>query len=293
MSNKTYLNSIIVIAIFLVLIAIFGASNHFMAYYDPKGELSKKENKVDPIKPTPNPNPDPKPNTDGKEIHGYKCVYENCHVLDGTDVINNKYIFISDGDDNVVLFDITSVETKETYKSVSVTGNLYTAVDKDNKYGVISVYNDVENIVPFEYTLITYSEKKDNYVLTKNTSSFVADNRGRAITLTYNAQIIDYNDLYIITRTSTGEYHIFNFNNRTELTEYVNSNRLFIELVASYVGVVTDDYTYRLYDFQKSNNAILSYKLEKQSQNVHAIINNANRLEIYVDDTLEKTIDLQ
>ena len=204
MSNKTYLNSIIVIAIFLVLIAIFGASNHFMAYYDPKGELSKK----------------------------------------------------------------------------------------DNKYGIISVYNDVENIVPFEYTLITYSEKKDNYVLTKNTSSFVADNRGRAITLTYNAQIIDYNDLYIITRTSSGEYHIFNFNNRTELTEYVNTKRIFIELVSNYVGVVTEDYIYRLYDFQKGNAPIVAQKLSSEPKKIHAVINNQNQLEIYTDDSLAKSVDL-
>lgn len=296
MNSKTYLNSIIVIAVVLVLIAIFGASNHFMGYYDPKGEIAKKNSNSNNNNPKPTPTPDPKPEPTpapaDKEIKGYKCKYANCQILNGTSLINNKYLFIVDGEENVVLFDVTIKEVKETYKSVIVSGNSYIAKNSEDKYGIISVGNDVSSVVPFEYTYIAYVTKKDNYILTKNSSSFVANSTGHPITLTYNAQIIDYNDLYIITKTTNGEYHIFNFNNRTELTEYVNSKRIFIELVGKYVGVVTADYTYRLFDFQSGNKILAECQLDTSATKFHAIINNSNKLEVYANDTLVKTIDL-
>ena len=298
MNNKTYLNSIIVLGVIVVLVALFGVSNHFMGYYDPSGTIKKnKETKVKPT-PTPTPDPDPKPNPDPnpipqeKDIYGYKCKFENCQILNGTKVINEKYVFIVDGVDNVVLFDITIPDVAETYKSVTISGNYFVVKNQEDKYAVISVFGKVDEIVPFEYTFIEYVQKKDNYILTKQNSSVVADNKGKPITLTYNAQIIDYNDLYIITKTTSGQYHIFNFNNRTELTEYVNSKRVFIELVKDYVGVVTDDYKYQLYDFQNQNKLITEHQLSNAYNKFHGVINTNNQLEIYADDNLVKTIDL-
>ena len=299
MNSKVYLNSIIVIAVIVALVALFGTSNHFMGYYDPKGTIAKnsnsKNNNDDP-KPTPNPNPNPNPNPDptptDKELYGYKCKNDTCSLLAGTNIINNKYVFIVDGTENVVLFDTESKEVSETYASVSLAGSDFIAKNKEEKYGVIYVTNNVTNIIPFEYTFIEYISNKDNYILTKNSSSFVANKKGEAITLTYNAQIIDYNDLYIITKTTNGDYHIFNFNNRTELTEYVNSKRILIELVSGYVGVVTDDYIYRLYDFQHGNKVLIEYQLELSSTNIHAKITNSNKLELHANNTIVKTIDL-
>ena len=294
--NKSYLVGIIVIAGLVSLVAIFGATNHFMGYYDPNKTIAKNNNNNN-NKPTPNPNPnpDPKPNpqpTD-KEIDGYKCKTQDCEILKGTSLINNKFLFISDGVDYVVLFDITTKEVVETYKSVSVAGDSYIAKDNNDKYGVINVDNEVSNLFPFEYTIIEYHPKKENFILTKNSSSFVANNVGKVITLTYNAQIIDYNDLYIITRTTSGEYHIFNFNNSTELTEYVNTKRIYIELVQGYVGVVTEDYIYRLFDFRHGETKQLAeYQLPSTTKKFHAVINTKNQLEIYADDNLSKAIDL-
>lgn len=296
MNNKTYLNSIIVIAIVLTLVAVFGVSNHFVGYYDPSGTIAKsKEKKTNPTptpKPNPNPDPQPTPTPTDKEIYGYKCKYENCQILNGTKLINEKFVFIVDGEENVILFDVTTLETVETYKSVSISGNYFVAKNQNDKYGVIAVFTKVDEIVPFDYTFIEYVQKKENYILTKQNSSFVADRNGNAITLTYNAQIIDYSNLYIITKTTQGEYHIFNFNNRTELTEYVNSKRIFIELVKDYVGVVTEDYKYELYDFREGSKKIADYQLSKDAKKFHGIINNNGQLEIYVDDNLVKTIDL-
>ena len=72
----------------------------------------------------------------------------------------------------------------------------------------------------------------------------------------------------------------------------VNSKRRYIELVKNYVGVVTDDYKYQLYDFKNDNKLITEYQLKTTSDKIHAVINNENQLQIIVDDNLEKTIDL-
>ena len=300
MSNKVYLNSIIVLAIVIAAVAIFGASNHYLGYYDPSGKIKNtgenKEKKPDDKKPDDkkpdDKKPDDKPDIVDKEIYGYKCKYSNCEILSGTDLINEKYLFIVDGTENVILFDVTAKETKETYKSVAVAGNNYITKNQNNMYAIVTVSDNVSEVVPYEYTYIDYLSTKDNYVLTKNNSSFVSDNKGKAITLTYNAQIMDYNNLYIITRTATGDYHIFNFNNSTELTEYVNSGRSFIELVENYVGVVTSDYKYQLYDFQNKNKLIAEQQLQNSYTKFHAVINSSNKLEIYADDNLINTIDL-
>ena len=296
MNSKLYLNSIIVIAVVIALVAVFGASNHFMGYYDPKGTIAKSNsNKKDPDPtptPNPDPNPQPQPGQTDRELYGYKCNYENCSLLAGTNVINNKYVFIVDGTENIVLFDTEKKEIYDTYTSVSKSGTNFIVKNKDAKYGVIYITSEVTTVIPFEYTFVEYISNKNNYILTKNSSSFVSNSKGEAITLTYNAQIIDYNDLYIITKTTNGDYHIFNFNNRTELTEYVNSKRILIELVSNYVGVVTEDYMYRLYDFQNGNKVLLEEQLEKSSTNIYAKINGANKLEIYANNALVKTVDL-
>lgn len=294
MSNKAYLNGIIVVTIIIVGIAIFGVTNHFSGYYDPKGEIAKKKENSNNNKPKPAPNPDPKPEPTDKEIQGYKCKNNDCLILSGTSIINNKYVFISDGDENIVLFDITKKEVLNTFKSVKVaSNNNYVVKNSDGKYAVITVFDDIKELFKYEYTMIEYVKNKDNYILTKQNSSFVADKDGKTITLTYNAQIMDYNDLYIVTRTSNGEYHVFNFNNSTELTEYVSAKRIYIELVKNYVGVVTDDYMYRLFDFKNGTNLVAEFQLKNTVKKVHGVINSSYELEIYEDDNLVKTIALK
>ena len=103
---------------------------------------------------------------------------------------------------------------------------------------------------------------------------------------------MDYNDNYIVTRTNNGEYHIFNFNNSTELTEYVSGKRIYIELVKNYVGVVTEDHIYRLFDFKDKTKLVAEQQLQSSAKKFHAVINSSYQLEIYADDNLVKTIDL-
>lgn len=289
MSNKVYLNGIIVIAVIFVAVAIFGTTNHFSGYYNPSGKTKNNNNSNNNPKPTPTPKPTPS----GKEIQGYKCTSEDCVILNGTSTINDKFIFINDGAENIVLFNIEEKKVVATYKSVIVAGQgNYVVKNKEDKYAIITVTDDVNEVAPFEYTLIEYVKNKDNYILTKQNSSFVADKNVKTITLTYNAQIVDYNDYYIVTKTTNGEYHIFNFNNNTELTEYVSAKRIFIELVKNYVGVVTDDYVYRLFDYKNGTKLMAEYRLRTSAKKIHAVINSSYQLEIYEDDELVKTIDL-
>ena len=103
MSNKVYLNGIIVVAVIFVAVAIFGTTNHFSGYYNPSGKTKNNNNSNNNPKPTPNPKPNPEPT--GKEIQGYKCTSEKCVILNGTSTINDKFIFISDGEENIDIWE--------------------------------------------------------------------------------------------------------------------------------------------------------------------------------------------
>ena len=102
MSNKVYLNSIIVLAIIIAVVAIFGTSNHFLGYYDPNGKINKNsenkektpdEKKPDDKKPDDkkpdDKKPDDKPAETDKEINGYKCKYSNSDCEENKN-LNNK-----------------------------------------------------------------------------------------------------------------------------------------------------------------------------------------------------------
>ena len=159
MNSKVYLNSIIVIAVIVSLVALFGASNHFMGYYDPKGTIAKnsnsKNNNDDP-KPTPNPNPNPNPNPDptptDKELYGYKCKYDTCSLLAGTNIINNKYVFIVDG---VKLWYIYFNISNPEYNFIPVLKSFISLIE-------------INSIFPMEYCSIP-----DELILNKFSSLFL------------------------------------------------------------------------------------------------------------------------
>ena len=86
-------------------------------------------------------------------------------------------------------------------------------------------------------------------------------------------------------------FYIFNFNNREFLTEYSNSKTQFIELVGDYVGIITEDFKYVVYDFRSGSKVVAEYQLEKGASDSRARIKD-NKIEIYRGATVLKTIDL-
>lgn len=298
--KKSYLYGMIVLAVLLGAFTIFGVSNHFLKYYKPeklkgyKTANSNSNKKPTPTPtPTPTPDPDPNPNPSGKsEVYGYKCETKSCDVLSGTSVINEKYVFIQDGSENIVLFEIPSKKTINKYKKVTLASGLYITQNKNDMYGILKINDNVNDLIEAKYLYIEFNKDYNQFmVTTQSHSSFITDIDGKQISATYIAQIMQYNDKYIVTRTSANKYHVFNFNNEEFLTEYINSDRLFIELVGDYVGVITADYRYVIYDFRTAGKTIGDYQLEKGVTDARAKMQGRS-IVIYRANKVLKTIDL-
>lgn len=297
--RKAQYYTVIGLTFVVVLMAIFGTMNRYNTFYDVSSYKNKRANsgnnnptpKPAPT-PTPTPTPTPSPNTTDKDVNGYKCETDSCDLVENTDVINNKYEFVKDGDNNVVLYNIEGNENIEKYQSVEAAGNSFIVKSTEGSYGIIKIFDTVTSIVNAEYKMIKYNSNDQTFVLSTDKTSFIADSEGKKISSDYTADIIQYNEKYIVTKSSNNEYHVFNFNNREYLTEYYNGKRLFIELVGDYVGVITNTHKYQLYDFSSSTTKLLGeVELPNDSISARARIVD-NKVEIYDGETVLKTIDL-
>lgn len=295
--RKAQYYTVICITFFIVLMAIFGTMNHYNPFYDLSSYKNKSGNngnsnqKPNPT-PTPTPTPNPNPSTTDKDVNGYKCETDNCDIVENTDVINNKYEFVKDGDNNVVLYNIEGKENVDKYQSVEAAGDTYVVKTTEGTYGIIKIFDTVTSIVDAKYKMIKYNSVDKTFVLSTDKASFIADSEGKKISSDYTADIIQYNEKYIVTKSSNNEYHVFNFNNREYLTEYYNGKRLFIELVGDYVGVITNTYMYQLYDFSTATTKLVAeVQVPDNSTTARARIVD-NKVEIYDGETVLKTIDL-
>lgn len=296
--RKVQYYTVICLTFFVVLMAIFGTMNRYNTFYDVSSYENKKGNnrgsnnsKPSPT-PTPTPTPQPNPNVTDKDVNGYKCETDSCELAENTEIINNKYEFVKDGENNVVLYNIEGKESVEKYQSVEATGDSFVVKTTQGSYGIIKIFDTVTSIVDAKYKMIKYNSVDKTFVLSTDKASFIADSEGKKISSDYTADIIQYNEKYIVTKSSNNEYHVFNFNNREYLTEYYNGKRLFIELVGDYVGVITNTYMYQLYDFSTSTTKLLTeVQVPNNSTTARARIVD-NKVEIYDGETVLKTIDL-
>lgn len=250
---------------------------------------TEPEKPVEPEVPT-EPEKPVEPEVNKKEIEGYTCLTDNCKILSGTSVIEKKYVFVEDN--NIVLYDIKNKKTIAQYNSVTKSGSLYIAKKSSGKYELIEVKKTYKNILDDEFDNIKYVSDRKEYIIYDNKTSYIINSNGKKISSVYYAEIMQYNDNYIITKTDDGKYHIFNYSNNTEyLIEYINTERIFIELIGNYVGVITKDYTYKVYDFKNKTKLLGEVKLPDNDASARGRIKN-NKIEIYSGDKVLKTIDL-
>lgn len=277
--KKSYLYGMIVIVIISFCLCAYGTTMHFLGK-----DTNKDNNKIN------NSNASNPKTSDGK-VDSYSCKESDCKLLDGTRKINNQYEFIQDGNNTVVLYDAKENKVVAEYLYAEQGGSLYIAKDSSGKYGLVDVDKTVKNVMDFDYSSIKYNNNngEDQYMVTSDKGSYIANKTGEAVSKMYSAQIIEYNDRYIITKGD--EYHIFNFNNKEFLSEYINTGRLFIQLVGDYVGVITTDYVYCIYDFSTGSKIIGEYQLQHGQDNARARYVD-NKIEIYDDEKVLKTIDL-
>lgn len=295
---------IIALTCIAAIAAFVGTMNHYYKFYDvkpvkkPNNNGNNNNNNGNNNNNNGNNNGNNGNNGNGgnngggskEDLNGYECQSESCNLAKDTTVISDKYEFVSDGKD-IVLYDIKGETVIDKYADVEKHEDLYIVESSNGLYGVLKITDTISKIYETQYKAIRYNTKDNHFVITGNSSSYIADENGNKISSDYTADIIEYSDKYIVTRSSNGDYHIFNFNNKEYLTEYYNGKRLFIELIDTYVGVITNKYEYQVFDFTTSTRLVGYVKLEEGSTSARAR-KVGNQIEIYDGDNVLKTIDL-
>jgi len=286
--KKSILYGMVTLAVLFGLIFLVGISNRYFMFYDVKVS-HKNTNKNN----NNNNNGDNKPGKSDKNIKGYACKTDECKMLDGTDVINDKFVFVLDDDNKIYLYNMEKDAVTDTYIEVTPTDKLYIVAGQDGMYGLIKIDNDVEKVYDLKYSYIQYNEDDHNFMVTSPTSSFITDADGKKISSDYSAQIMQYSDKYIVTKTKNNDYHVFSMNNKEYLTEYINSKSVYIEILGDYVGVVDTNNNYKVYDFTNYTKVIGEYKASDDKMVLRGRIN-GNSIEIYdeLSNEVVKTLEI-
>lgn len=174
-------------------------------------------------------------------------------------LINDKYAFISDGNNNVVLFDMKEKKTLSSYTKV----NTYTenndnkvtrqdgkvniiALNKKGKYGMITINgSNVSSTYSFNYNKL---EMLGNYILAQDTSNkwkIIYDKNDESVV--FDGKIRGYSNNKKYFKTMTGnKYSVYNADGTT-----INSNNyLYVELYDTYFAGVSEKRELSIYDYE-------------------------------------------
>ncbi|MBR1416839.1 MAG: hypothetical protein IJ572_03380 [Bacilli bacterium] len=265
----------------------------------------------------------------------YKCNSEDCQfantIIDddeynlnyykedvGTSlsVINNKYAFIKDNGDDILLYNIDSSEVVDTYKAVKNYGiglynNYYIVENKDELWGVIKVDNTKEDIIDFKYdfigvhnVLVNLDESNDNtntqeneqtntnqtldsslFIVKEKDSWKIIDDTGKEKSIGFRTQIYDYNDKYVITLIGS-DYYINNMSGVPILTYSLTS----IKFVGDYIGVVDIDSKYYLVDPVSKKEISNKYTVSNTDE-INPRFNN-NKIELIINGMIVEYVNI-
>lgn len=251
---------------------------------------------------------------DGKKLLGsYTCIdfnvcdYASFEIDDDTTnidyykndgqtkVINDKYVFIKDG--NYQLFDLIKNEVVATYKSVKNYG-IGIEEDKfivcDGLCGVIKLGNGFKVEIPLNYEFVGLIDNQrdnkliaDRYVIKKDNKWSILDNNNQIISNDFDEGIVTYSGKYIITKTDN-KYKLYDFDG-TNLLENVEYN--YLSFTENYVNIINQEN--KLYVYDVENDKIITDKYiivgnnYKESFSSKLIEN--NKLKLIINDEQQST----
>ncbi len=172
---------------------------------------------------------------------------------------NNAYTFIRDGALNY-LFDVNTGRSLQKYLQIknyntNLKNNLYIIQNENKLWGIISIGETLEALIPFEYNFLgilnNFDEdglKTDNFIALKDDKWFLINKENMPISSKYEEPIVDYNDNFIITKKNN-RIKIYNYEGR----EYLNNfNFTDYAIYDKYIGLITNNTIY-IYNDLNSN----------------------------------------
>ncbi len=173
-----------------------------------------------------------------------------------TPIISNKYVFIKDGDNNIVLYDLVARTNKSSYNRVntytanndykvtSISGKVeIAALNKKGKYGVIRVVDgNVSPLYAFNYNKI---EKLGNYFIGLDTAGkWLIFANGKTVGV-YDEKVAGYNSDLSYVKTFNKEYYaVYSF-----AGDKIVGGLHYVELFDDCFVRVDDDKNIAVYDY--------------------------------------------
>ena len=212
-------------------------------------------------------------NASNELIYKYQCQTETCGLAKGSidddsfgiyyykdgnieniPLINDRFAFILDGE-YIYLYNIETDLKLSTLKAVKnyntiIENNTYLMQNHDGLWGVFSLNENIEQILPYEYDFIGLPNRlnyennlsTESFIAFKNPAWFIVVNIGSNLTTAYNYPIIDYSYNYVVCKEAeTSKIHIYDYEGNEYLKE-VNIKKHIFE--SNYTGIIVDNVLY-------------------------------------------------
>lgn len=213
--------------------------------------------------------------------------------------INDTFAFLTDGTEDIFLYNFkTNLNFKTNpYKivnnyNVGIEGSLYIVKNKNDKYGVIELQNNAIPVIPFNYDYIGLKNELDEnghviadyFIVKKDDNWLIIDQKEAKLTEDFQEEIISYTGKEIITKNND-YYHLKNYQNENILTDDFSN----LSFTGKYLNCTTLNNEFYVYDVTTNTEISDRYSTDSDTL-IKTIINDANNLEIYIDDNLVETV---
>lgn len=240
-------------------------------------------------------------NTDKTNLIGtYKCTnknvisedttaFNNCFIASDTSkqdndmttsgssgmipILNHRYVFIKDnpnavseGNTNIVLYDLTNKKSVAKYNSVNTglntnldkpsfitESNIFViARNKSGNYGVITLNGDSQltSLIKFNYKSI--ENIGSNYLVSDSNGYSLFDKTGKELTKKVSNKIRGYNSKYLKV-SENNSYYIYDYEGKKITT----TGYKYIELYDNYFAAVDSSNKLNIYSYTESSKALL------------------------------------
>lgn len=165
---------------------------------------------------------------------------------------NKNFTFITDGS-VVYLYSITNGNVMQSYKALKnyntkIEDNSYIIQSNEGLWGVITVSDTLNSILPFNYDFIALKDNinsdnllsNDKFIVFKDNNWYILDKNNTEISAYYDKPIIDYNNEYIICKKDNKIY-IYDYDKK-EFLEDLSIDKYIIN--KEYIGVISNNILY-------------------------------------------------
>lgn len=212
-----------------------------------------------------------------------------------TKIINNRYVFIFDGDYH--LFDLTKNEVLATYKFIKNYG-IGLEEDKfivcDALCGVIKLANDYKIEIPLNYEFVgLIANQRDNklisdrYIIKKDNKWSILDKNNQINSNEFDEGIVAFSGKYIITKA----------NNKYKLYDYDGANLLangeynYLSFTENYVNVINQENELYVYDVDNDKEVTNKFKIngDNYKEVFDSKLIESDKLKLIINDEQQNT----